>query len=107
MPEEKEMFYRYEVSPTTIEVHLVLEEYPVIRRTPKGVWVDDLVRERFVLLSAVKKFAYPTKEEALESFKARKGRYIRILKNRLERAEAALSLAGSDNLSVTSNILRL
>jgi hypothetical protein len=43
-------------------------------------------------LSSKKKFAYPTKEEALEGFKASKKRQISILRSKLEQAETALGM---------------
>ena len=57
------------------EVTVSLHTYSVVSRTPKGGWIrDDRVRtkKRFVLDSARRKFAYPTKELALASFVKRK-----------------------------------
>lgn len=60
----------------------------VDRRTPKGAWTCG----RFVLLTAIKKWACNTQEDALESFKARKKKQIRILSTQLARAQADLAL---------------
>lgn len=68
---------------------VVLTGYIVERVTPKGVWLEG---RRFVLTSARKRFACPTKEEARESFIARKNRQVRILKAQLLDAELALQL---------------
>jgi hypothetical protein len=87
---------------------LRLEKHRVLRRTPKGAWIEDdrgfprrvenskdgtvkwIKPERFVLLTARKQFASETKEKALESFRARKRRQLKILKSRAKVAEAAL-----------------
>jgi hypothetical protein len=63
--------------------------WEIDRVTPKGAWVCG----RFVLLTATKRWAVPTEEEALESFMARKKKQIRILSTQLSRAEADLALA--------------
>ena len=63
--------------------------FTIDRATPKGAWVCN----RFVLLTATKRWACPTEEEALESFMARKRKQIRILSIQLARAQADLALA--------------
>jgi hypothetical protein len=45
-----------------------------------------------VLLTANKRWACPTQEEAIESFIARKQKHIRILMANLKRAEEELAL---------------
>ena len=87
-------FYRYESTRWESGISLTLYSYPVTKQTPCGVWLELLYGggKRFVLTSARKRFACPTKEEALESFKARKRRQVRILRARLDEAERALTL---------------
>lgn len=75
------------------DLKVSLWEHKILRRTPKGVWIDDFSTEKFVLLSARKKFACETKEDALESFKRRKQKQIRILESQLEGARLALRIA--------------
>lgn len=70
-------------------LEVVLIEYQVQKETPKGV---RLTGNRFVKRDARKRFACPTKEEAKESFEARKARQIRLLKSQICQAEHALSL---------------
>lgn len=79
-----------------------LREFEVLRTTPKGVWLSMALGEfriisepleRFVLRDARRRFACPTKEEAMESYKARKRAQIRIYKARAARAERALNAA--------------
>jgi hypothetical protein len=110
-------------------VRLVLFEYLILKRTPKGAWIlsseswpwistiprgpdgqtvslDKKTRReygiRFVLLAAHKRFAAQTKERALHDFIARKRRHILILKKDLRIAEMALCMANamSDELQL-------
>jgi len=94
----EEFWYRYEDrSYSTIidadreifgsEVKLECRQYRVIKHTPKGVWLDVYGRKRFVLNSAIKRFACSTRVLALESFIARKDRQIGIYTSRLMQAK--------------------
>lgn len=78
---------------------LLKSEFPIIKWTNCGAWIDVYGRRRFVNLQSKKKYACFTVEEALESFHARKKRQIRILKAQLAQAEAALKLS-PDNESI-------
>lgn len=106
----KEYFYRYhdvlcssgseEYFNHGITVQLYLTRFPVVKRTPKGVWLctrslDDQP-DKFILLSATKRWACPTKGEALESFKRRKQRQIAILSGQINRAKEALRIANEE-----------
>lgn len=96
-------------------IRVELREYPVLKRTPKGAWIKECWKwsammpfpgeetrqdrgERFVLLTARKRFAAETKEQALDDYKARKRRQIRILKARLLSIEAALFAVDRPNM---------
>lgn len=71
-------------------------KYEVIKHTPCGVWISlnrYADRKRFVNLSSVKKYAYPTLKEAREGYLQRKIAQVRILKQRLRAAEMALEMA--------------
>jgi hypothetical protein len=80
------------------EIKVHLQEYRVVKETPKGVWLQQQSSfskfgdsdRRFVLKDARKRFACPTKEQAMESFEARKKAQIRIYTARIKRAEKAL-----------------
>lgn len=74
-------------------VYVSTHAYPVTRRTPRGVWLDCHGVPRFVLANARKRFACPTREEAMASFRARKQRQVTLLRNQLRRVEQALWLA--------------
>ena len=83
---------------------LRLTKHFVNRRTRQGAWIPWFGRkndERFVLLSAVKKFACNSEVEALESFIARKKKQLYIMQCRIVDIEIALKqaekLIGEDN----------
>jgi len=69
-----------------------LREYGIIKRTPKGAWIDYYGDKKFVLLTARKKFACNTIEEAKESFVARKNRQLQILEAQLNKCKSALRI---------------
>lgn len=72
----------------------ILRKLPVLKTTPKGVWIADKYgQDRFILEGGRVRYAYPTRELALKSFKRRKEVQVDILKRQLERAECALRLA--------------
>ena len=102
-----EVFYRYDAYPVStgvdefdnplpgLRVEVYLHRYPVIKYTPKGVWVNVYGRKRFVLLSARKKFACKDLDEALESFLARKRRYLSILSSKTQATQMMMRMAES------------
>jgi len=107
-----EVWYRYEDVAYAVlsngqddrwhsRLEVELRTYPVLRRTPKGVWLDidpcdpfgrfDEPTRRFVLTNARRRFACPTLEEAKASFIARKRAQIRIYEARAARAWQAIA----------------
>lgn len=75
-----------------IKVRLV--ELPLLKRTPRGVVVDQGFNcRRFIADSWHKKYACPTKELALQSFVARKDRQASIHERRARDARRAIKLA--------------
>lgn len=73
---------------------VTLERFKMLKRTPKGVWLDiGFGSRRFVLDTATRRFACATVEEALTSFKARKKKQASIYMNRAKLAEEAISMA--------------
>ena len=99
---ETDVWYRYEdvtyaaplneydepVGPGETRVHL--REFTVLKHTPKGVQLDVYGQRKFVLKDATKRYACPTKEEASDSFLARKRRQLAILKSQQDRVERAI-----------------
>ena len=69
-------------------------EYSVTAETPKGYWVGYWKgnKDRWVHKTSRKRFAHPTKEEALEAYRQRKLSFLRHSKARLARAEEDLAL---------------
>jgi hypothetical protein len=95
-------FYRYEIYGGGVDedgfernVEVVLHKHEVARLTPACTFVRQgrLGRERRILDSAEKKWAYPTKELALKSFIRRKGLQVRYAEHELDVAKRALELA--------------
>lgn len=71
-----------------------LQEFQVVRETPKCVVFKTWDRERFVLKDpAGRRYCYPTRELALESYLIRKRRQIQILAARHDQAKDYLQAA--------------
>jgi len=93
---DKKVFYRYNNeynSGFTLNVVkcLVFDE---VRETPKGHYIDSYTKygnQRWVSKTSRKRFAYPTKKEALTSFLARKKRQVSILEHQLTNAKSGLA----------------
>jgi hypothetical protein len=88
-----EHLYRYSLNYD----HITLEKYRVVRKTPKGKWIElyawptDRHSRRFVLDDGTKRFAWETKELALESFRRRTERRISILQAQVKLCQDALA----------------
>uniref|UniRef100_A0A6M3IHA0 Uncharacterized protein n=1 Tax=viral metagenome TaxID=1070528 RepID=A0A6M3IHA0_9ZZZZ len=85
----QEVYYRY----VNNFGSLVLERFPAIRKTRCGVWLKVGDEEKLVINSAMKRFAYPTREEALVNFIKRTERHIMLARFNLECTEIALRSA--------------
>lgn len=102
-------FYRYEESQhadindfgeagSSIRVNVKLITLNLHKETPQGFWIgygyadEGQLRSTSTWVSKTgkKRYAYPTKKLALQSFFKRKKQQVRILKNQLRRAEIAL-----------------
>jgi len=91
-----EKYYRYDetlIDSTYDHVEIYLSVFNVIKHTPCGVWLDRPygLGKRFVLKTATKQFACPTKKLALISFRARKMRQIKIYTEKLKIAKLAVT----------------
>lgn len=97
----EEMWYRFDdratyAYETATGVEIYWTRHRVVRHTPQGVWLYADSRDRggrWVSKTARKRWAYPTKEEALDSFRYRKRKQVAIYTARLDRAHAAYELA--------------
>lgn len=76
---------------TNASVNLL--QYRIVKITSKGCWIDHFGEKKFILSSAHKRWAYPTKTEALTSFRKRKERQVSLLQAQLKSAEAYLQKA--------------
>ncbi len=116
---QPETFYRYEDPYLTEDLNFPLESvygnlrefrFSLVAETPKGYWIGTAKAGAFssygylakpkwvsatsrIWLGYDQRYAYPTKELALESYMMRKKRQILILTRQLERAKAGLSKA--------------
>lgn len=105
-------FYRYKIvqyaslgidgeyhSPPFPNPSLELEEYNLHKETPKGYWIgygtlDGYHSKSFwVSKTAKKRYAYPTKDEALTNFIKRNERRVNILKRQVMTCEIAIDKA--------------
>tara|TARA_R110000851_G_scaffold237183_1_gene390039 strand:+ start:316 stop:651 length:336 start_codon:yes stop_codon:yes gene_type:complete len=74
---------------------LELKEYQVTGVTPKGFWVSLTFRgskDKWVSSHSAKRFAHPTKEQAIKAYICRKKAFVRHSQNRLNTANADLML---------------
>lgn len=90
---EEQVYHRYEGYTDAERTIIDHYHFTVARRTPKGVWLKVWGKEKFVLDTGQKRFAYPTIKEARASFIARKKRHIRLLSAQLNAAEILLDKA--------------
>lgn len=70
------IFYRYEANETH---EPALLEFRVINETTCGYWISDFhgIIKKWVSKTGKKRYAYPTKDEAFESYLIRKMRYVK------------------------------
>lgn len=86
-PADPDTMYRYSVGPGG---NPWLHRCEVLKRTPRGKWISDFGKRRFVLNEGRKRFAWETPELALESLRIRLARRIGILKANLQDSEDTL-----------------
>ena len=78
---------------TLRDFHFNLRQFPVIKETPKGKWINEYGRKRWVGNDTLRRFAHPTVPEAYAAFLARKKKQRRILKSQLRDCEAQINMA--------------
>ena len=86
--------YRVEGIHYTDGIRLQMMDYAVTKETPKGFWIA-LWPKRWVSKTSRKRFAHPTRDEAIVAFRFRKKRQLEILTERLNSAKRALALLDS------------
>ena len=99
--EEIKVLYRYEMHnySEVFSPEIVLEEYHVTKETKCGYWIWKHRKygpKKFVLKgesTPVKRFAYTTKEAALDAFIYRRRFYQRLMESRMEGNEMVINAA--------------
>ena len=91
-------FYRYELWGCGEFESLRLDEYGMIKETPMGYWIGYPDQKysgfkKWVSKTCTKRFAYPTKEEALTGYIKRTERRLMILKHHIVQCKKGLDLA--------------
>ena len=102
-------FYRYEwkeyaeqdyegelCNPSFPNPKLELTTYVLIKETEKGYWIgykNFSTWKKWIPKKSLRRFAYPTKEEAIKNFIARTKRRVGILKRQIDCCNIALGLA--------------
>lgn len=103
-------FYRYELKTTasadddifSSSDRMVLIEYSLFRETPKGYWIGygniGMLhgKDRWVSKTSKKRFAYPTKDEALVNYIKRTEYRITILTNQLNKCQYGIRWAKNE-----------
>lgn len=94
-------WYRYVNRHYGSGVKICCDEYTVRKVTPKGVWLE---YGPWVAFNTRKRYAYPTKELALDSFIRRKEWQVRHLTLELEKAKEALKLVRAGKFQSSEEI---
>lgn len=75
-----------------------IKEYAILKETPHGYWINvnifyssSSIDKRWVSKTSKKRFAYPTKIEAWNGFKARKRRQLEIYETRCKNLKRMLN----------------
>jgi hypothetical protein len=85
-----EILYRYKESVVHPgRVVLRIESYPVVALTDQGYWIKYEGTKKWVSGKSEKRFAYPYKIQALNSYYRRKNRQVEILEYQLALAKQA------------------
>ena len=97
-----------------VEIHC--QEYEVAKETPSGFWLTmcrqtpssfernkKYIWKKWVSKDSRKRFAYPTKKEALESFLARKRKQLFHAEQTVKDVNGAIKLAESVDLENIEN----
>lgn len=108
-------FYRYEIGHVQSlhgglfpNAEVQLKEFLLVKETPKGYWIADSwmkilhLKSKWVSKTAKKRYAYPTKKEALRAAKTRTVRRIKILSTQLEIAKSFLHNLDPEETKVVS-----
>ena len=89
-------FYRFEDIREPFGVKVRERTFELVKETNCGYWIklfSCFNDKKWVSKTARNRFAFPTRDEALENFRARKRRQSQILTVQLDNAKTALTIA--------------
>ena len=86
-----DMCGEWEPGPSVLRVRVM--QFDVVKKTPKGAWINGNGGKQFIADRWFNKFANPTLEGARQDFLARKRRLIAIQKRRIRDARLAIATA--------------
>ncbi len=99
-------FYRYEIMIHPDHVGIALGEFEMITETPKGYWIgikllysktDKWIEKHWVSKTSRKRYAYPTKEEALIGYIKRTKHRMGILTHQIDLCRQGIAIAENMN----------
>lgn len=97
------VLYRYIDTTTSRGYGFMLQRYHILRETPCGYWFVHLyektfstehkeLSKRWVSKSSRRRFCYPTKEEAWQSYRARKWHHLARLDEQIKNIRAVVNV---------------
>jgi len=92
-------FYRYEwiglesARDSLPIIKLKLRIFKLLRETEKGYWIDLEYKDRWISKTSTKRYAYPTKKEALNNFIIRTKRRLQFVEATIHGCKQSLRLA--------------
>lgn len=92
--------YRYEDVNFTYRITIKERKFEVLKETLCGYWIEKWPgarkHKRWVSSTAKKRYAYPTRKEAMINFKARKYRQKQLVEGQLKRVKDAIHYVDID-----------
>lgn len=86
--------YRYEDVNYLNRVTIRERKFEILKETPCGFWIERWEHarneKRWVSSTARKRYAYPTRKEAMINFKARKYRQLQLVEAQLKKVNDAI-----------------
>jgi hypothetical protein len=91
----EEFGYGYNKLLNIPNISLIESEFSLLKETAKGYWIISMDTDfkKWVPKNSKKRFAYPTKQEALVNFIKRTERRLEILESEIYSCDEALRLA--------------
>jgi len=75
-------------------IHVYFQKFEIVKWTPQGIWIKQFMGQpKFVLLTAFKKFASPSKQEAIDELVRRKTIYTNILNEKIHQSQIYIKYA--------------